>query len=487
MPIVLAAAPILISVAIILALRQSALRAGAAGLATALLVVLLAPEYRLVLGDLGRALLSGALTTLLVSYVLFGGLLVYSVLREAEALAALAEAVAKAVPDPARRALILVLGLSVFFESATGFGIGIVVAAPLFVALGYRPRDAALLALAGQCAVTWGALAIGTTLGAELTGVPAARLGLLAAPLSLPLILICGGAALWLTGGAAALRRSWPEMLFYGGLLAAALAAGSHWVGIEVAGMIGGLAVAGAGFAISRALGGALAPLFDRAFLRAAAPFGLLLLFLLATRLVPPLREALGGIAVLRVSELGFSLPFLYHPGFWLVLTALVSVPLLGIGRGRLAAVARGALRPWLVASLAVAGFLCFSQVMAASGMTLALAEAVAAATGRGYLLLLPLVGGLGGFLTASNAGSNAMFAGFQEAMSARLDLPEDVVIAAQNAAGANTTLASPGRVVLAAAVTGLAGKEGTLMRPALGLAAGGLIGLAAMLWVWIG
>lgn len=61
-----------------------------------------------------------------------------------------AEALAEAVPDPARRALILVLGLSVFFESATGFGIGIVVAAPLFVALGYRPRDAALLALAGQ-------------------------------------------------------------------------------------------------------------------------------------------------------------------------------------------------------------------------------------------------------------------------------------------------------------------------------------------------
>ena len=66
-------------------------------------------------------------------------------------------------------------------------------------------------------------------------------------------------------------------------------------------------------------------------------------------------------------------------------------------------------------------------------------------------------------------------------------ELPEDVVIAAQNAAGANTTLASPGRVVLAAAVTGLAGREGTLMRPALALAAGGLIGLAGVLWVWIG
>ena len=86
MSILLAAAPILISIVSILALRQSALRAGAAGLATALLVVLLAPAYRLAPGELGRALLSGGLTTLLVSYVLFGGLLVYTVLREAGAL-----------------------------------------------------------------------------------------------------------------------------------------------------------------------------------------------------------------------------------------------------------------------------------------------------------------------------------------------------------------------------------------------------------------
>lgn len=488
MSILLAAAPILTSVVLILALRQSALRAGAAGLAVAILVVLLAPEYRLAAEGLGWALLSGALTTLLVSYVLLGGLLLYTVLREAGALAAIAEAVAKAVPDPARRALILVLGLSVFFESATGFGIGIVVVAPLFVALGYRPRDAAFLALAGQCAVTWGALAIGTTLGAQLTGVPAERLGLLAAPLSLPLILLCGGVALWLSGGAAALRRAWPEMLGYGGLLAAALAAGSLWAGIEIAGMIGGLVVAGAGFAVSRAVDGASRPRrLDRALARATAPFAILLLLLLATRLVPPLRDGLGGVAVLRVPELGFSLPFLYHPGFWLVLTALVSVPVLGVGGGRLAAVARGTFRQWLVATLAVAGFLCFSQVMVAAGMTLTLAEAVAEATGQGYVLLLPLVGGLGGFLTASNAGSNAMFAGFQEAMSARLDLPKDLVIAAQNAAGANTTLASPGRVVLAAAVTGLAGREGALMRPALALAAGGMVGLAVVLWVWIG
>ncbi len=109
------------------------------------------------------------------------------------------------------------------------------------------------------------------------------------------------------------------------------------------------------------------------------------------------------------------------------------------------------------------------------------------AGTGGLYVLLLPLVGGLGGFLTASNAGSNAMFALFQSAVGERLELPADVVAAAQNAAGANTSLASPGRVVLAATVTGLAGREAEIMRPALLLAGSGLVGLSAILWVRIG
>lgn len=66
MPVLLAAAPIPISVVWILAPRQSALRAGAAGLAAVLLVALLAPACRLVPGDLGRALLSGGLAGLAV-------------------------------------------------------------------------------------------------------------------------------------------------------------------------------------------------------------------------------------------------------------------------------------------------------------------------------------------------------------------------------------------------------------------------------------
>jgi lactate permease len=488
-----AATPILTPVVLLLALRQSALRAGAAGLAVALAVALLVPAFRLPAAGLGQAVVGGALTTVSVAYVLLGGLLLYAVLREGQALQAIATGAARAVPDPGRRALLMVFGLSVFLESATGFGIGIVVVAPLFAALGYPPRQAAILALTGQCAVTWGALGIGTSLGADLTGIAAPWLGVLAAPLSVPLMLLSGAVALWLTGGAMALWRRLPELLLYTAILAAALAGGSYALGIEVAGMIAGLAVVAAGLLVNymasgrRASGPVPAPDRSPAMARALGPLALLLVLLLATRVIPPLAQWLGEVAVWRLPAAGFRLPVLYHPGFWLILTAAAAVPILRVKGDRLVALIGGALRQWGVATLAVAGFLSFSQVMLATGMTAVLAAAVAEGAGGLYVVLLPAIGGLGGFLTASNAGSNAMFAQFQSSVGARLGLPADLVAAAQNAAGANATLASPGRVVLAAAVTGQVGQEADLMRPALVLAVAGLLGLTAILWMWTG
>jgi lactate permease len=205
------------------------------------------------------------------------------------------------------------------------------------------------------------------------------------------------------------------------------------------------------------------------------------------TRIMTPLAQWLEEVAVVRLPASGFRLPVLYHPGFWLVLTAAAAVPILRLSGKQVLALLGGALRQWAIATLAVAGFLCFSQVMLATGMTAVLAAAAAEGAGGLYVLLLPAIGGLGGFLTASNAGSNAMFAQLQSAVGARLGLPADLVAAAQNAAGANTTLASPGRVVLAAAVTGQVGREADLLRPALALALAGLIGLTAILWVWSG
>jgi lactate permease len=272
--------------------------------------------------------------------------------------------------------------------------------------------------------------------------------------------------------------------------LAAALAAGSRWVGVDVAGILGGLIVTALMMIGSRG-GGAKEITEPRprglALARTLAPSGILVAALLATRLIPPLRAALQAVLVLDLPVFRFRLPLVYHSGFWLVVTALVSAPILGVTGRPLFLAVRTALRQWASVSLAVASFLCFSSVMYAAGMTGALAQAVAEATGPVYVVLLPAIGALGGFLTASGSGSNAMFAQFLVAVATRLHLPVDVVVSAHNVASANFTLACPPRLILGAAVAGITGQEGLLMRPALAVAMAGLAGTTAMLWLWIG
>jgi lactate permease len=88
-----------------------------------------------------------------------------------------------------------------------------------------------------------------------------------------------------------------------------------------------------------------------------------------------------------------------------------------------------------------------------------------AAALGGGYSWIAPWPGALGGWLTGSNAGSNAMFARLQQETSIRAGLPLPWVMGAQNSAASIATMISPARMVLATSTTGIAGQEGQLLR----------------------
>ncbi|UUX50607.1 L-lactate permease [Nisaea acidiphila] len=477
MPTLLASAPLVLATLAILLARQSAMRAGGIGLATAILIAALAPDFTLSAEGILTAVTDGLLTTATVAYVLLGGVTLYWVLRTGGALDRLGRAAAEAIPDPAERVLVLVLGVSVFFESATGFGVGIIVTVPLLIALGYSPVRAALMALLGQCAVPWGALAIGTVLGAELSDLSAAATAMKAVWLSLPFILLCAFAALRFADESIFRPRHILAAAFYSALLAALLWMGSAWISVELAGCIAGLGVTLAGLALARIRTRARAETSGLA--AAALPLAVLMGALSLTRLVPEIGGVTASVLRIEFPSFEFSLSLVHHPGFWMLCAAATGILSLRIPSSEVRILLPSALRQWLTASLSVAGFICFGHVMLHSGMTDRLAETVATSAGAAYLFAVPAIGGLGGFLTASNAGSNAIFMAFQSTVANRLALDPVAVAAAQNASGANITMASPGRIVLAASVSGLTGEENRLMRPALAI---GLAGLLMML-----
>lgn len=80
----------------------------------------------------------------------------------------------------------VVVGVAPFFESVTGFGVAVVISAPILLAAGFTPLRAAVLASWGQCAVPWGALGVGTVIGAHLAGMGFGTLSDASAFLSLP-------------------------------------------------------------------------------------------------------------------------------------------------------------------------------------------------------------------------------------------------------------------------------------------------------------
>lgn len=97
--------------------------------------------------------------------------------------------------------------------------------------------------------------------------------------------------------------------------------------------------------------------------------------------------------------------------------------------------------------------------------MPLAMAQTLAGLAGQGWPMFASYVGGLGTFITGSNTVSNLLFAEFQWGMATQLDLPRQLIVAAQVVGGAMGNMVGIHNIVAVCAVVGLSGKEGAILR----------------------
>lgn len=450
--LLVAAAPFLVAGVVLVGLRRSAVGSGVATLAAAVLAAF-AGVYLWSgpgLGALAGAFGAGAATSAQVLYVLFGGLLLYNLLSTGGAVDEVSGFLGRVEPDGVPLAVLVVVGVGPFFESVTGFGVAVVISAPILLAAGFSPLRAAVLAGWGQCAVPWGALGVGTVIGADLSGMTFGKLSDASALLSLPLFVVFALSAVLLAGGPEALRRRGPEAAALG--LAAGLGTlmTSLFLVPELSGAAGGLC-ATALFVLQR--GRRLEGLAFPA--RSLAPYALLLTLLAGASAGPAenVLERLGAV---------FS-----GPGTPLVISAAFAAVLLGLEGKMVGKAIRSTLLQWLPTAGAVLTFVLAGQVVAASGAAGLLASN-AASLGPLYPLAAPVFGALGGALAGSNAASNALFMPLQVESARALGESVETIAAVQNVAGSQASLLAPQRVVLAATATGLVGREGEIVRASL-------------------
>lgn len=487
--------PVLLILGLMVGLRWPAAPAGLAGLAAALPVALLgfgwtgAEGAGLGLSLAGIAAEAG-FTALTILWIVFPALWLHELQLASGATATLRAALARLSDDPRILALLIAWFFALFAEGAAGFGTPVALAAPLLVALGFPPVRAVALALVGHAVgVSFGA--VGTPLVPQLaaTGLDPLALAGTMAMLHLALGWTMAMAVHRLAGEAGG-RAGAGWALLAGAAFLLPFAAIAILIGPELP-TLGGALLGGAGFALAvrarMAPGAGEAPA-ARTLRAAVLPYLALLGLILLTRLVPPLREALSGLALswsLFGTFEGRVQP-LYHPGTLLLLGLLAG----GLARGtpaRLFGTAAAAAAARLPAVLlALAAMLALARLMVHAGMVEALAAGAAGALGPAWPLLAPAVGVLGTFVTGSATASNILLTDFQRATAEALGLPVLLLVAAQGFGAAVGNIVCPHNIVAGAATVGLAGRQvGEVMRRTLPACAlytllGGVLVLAA-------
>lgn len=476
---VLAAAPVLLVLVLMVGLGWGAGRAGAAGWLAA--VVLAAGAFGAGAELLLYSQLRALALSLFVLYIIWMALLLYQVVSAAGAL----ETVAGGVARLSRRRLHQLLVLGWVFSSAlqgvSGFGVPTAVVAPMLVGMGFAPLLAVAATSVGHAwAVSFGSVASSFYALVGASGLPGEVLAGPSAAVLGMLCLACGLAVAHLHGGWPGVVRGLPLILPLGLLMAAVqllLASAGLW-GLAAFGA--GLAgLAGAGLVLRREWS-AGPPL--GAIAVASSAYLYLLLLVSVAQLVPPVSRLLDAVVLTMpvpptASRLGWANPggqtqpisLFGHPGALLLYSSLLAYATYRLaGRcpaGAWRAILRRAAASASGPTAGIVGMVGMALAMEMSGMTFLLAGALSTLAGPALTLAAPAVGALGAFMTGSNTNSNVVFGPLQRDSALLAGLAVPWVLAGQNAGGALGGIIAPAKAVVGAATVGLAGQEGRVLR----------------------
>ena len=261
----------------------------------------------------------------------------------------------------------------------------------------------------------------------------------------------------------------------------------------------------------------------EMSLVKAWSPYIILAVLLVLTRLIDPISDAITdadvGVTVGDVTlgivlawrdifgtGLDGSIGWVNVPGFWLLLSALVAIPIFGMSGTQVRSAWGEAARKIAAPFVALTFVLMMVEVMLSAGspaanpeqfvgdaefavsMIDALAIETADIVGDAYPLIASLIGGLGAAMAGSNTVSNITFGPFQFTAAGELGISRTIIVGAQAVGGAIGNLIAIHNVVAALATVGLVGQEGRVMRlnliPLLYYAA--MVGLLATLFVFV-
>jgi len=178
-----------------------------------------------------------------------------------------------------------------------------------------------------------------------------------------------------------------------------------------------------------------------------------------------------------------FNFNYLPAAGTLLLLSGLITMLVLKLSPARAARAFGATLNQLKWAILTVAAVLALAYVMNFSGQTITIGQWMAG-TGRVFAFLSPVLGWLGVAVTGSDTSANALFGTLQVAAAKKAGLSEVLMAAANSSGGVLGKMVSPQNLAIAAATTGMVGKEGDLFRKVIGWSLGFLLLMCVLVYL---
>lgn len=440
-----------------------------------------------------------------IGWIVLTAIFVYDITVETGQFDVMKDSIARLASDRRIQALLIAFSFGAFIEGAAGFGTPVAISAAMLIGLGFKPLQAATLALIGNTApVAYGALGTPIIALARVTGLPIEELSAMVGR-QLPLFsVIVPFWLIWAMAGRRAMLDVWPACLTSGLTFGIVQFLVSNYHGPWVVDIAGAIVSILSLIILLRVWSPKTTWTFDHDPLHHAAngpmtqttprtsreiaiawmPWAILSV-LVFTWGLPQVKALLNDLSnpqfavplldrmvwrappvvpEARPEEAVFALNWLSATGTGLLLSGLIAGSLLGLRPLRLARLFGHTL--WRVrwSLLTIASMMALGFTTRYGGLDATMGLAFAS-TGVLFPFFSPMLGWLGVALTGSDTSSNVLFGNLQQITAQQLGISPILAAASNSSGGVMGKMIDAQSIVVASVATRQEGQEGTILR----------------------
>lgn len=516
--------PIIVTVVLMVAFNWPAKRA--LPLAWILACVIAFAVWKMNIHDMAAYTITGFLSAFETLVIIFGAILIMNTLKRSGSMSAI-NGMFKGVTKDAR-ILAIIIGwvFGAFIEGAAGFGTPAALAAPLLISVGFPPLAAAIVALiCNSTPVCYGAVGTPTnTAFATVKDAVAAggadpdtwkmaltkwsAISMAVGAFFIVFVAVC--VLVKLFGKNKSFKDALPcipFIIFTVAVFDIIYLLIATFIGPELVSLVA--AVITLFVSIGAAKAGFLQPketwtftpeetwdrswlsttevpepkVSDMPLLKAFTPYIIIIAILVATRVCQ--NVGMGWASAMKAFTIGtgksgvilglnWNWAILWNPGVIFIIVALLTIVIQGMKGSEVSGAWKdtgkqvsGAAIALLfgVAMVNIFRYTNVSSDVMDGSMLLIMARGLAALAGKAYVIVAPLIGVLGAFMSGSNTVSNTLFSSLQFETATILAMPQVFIVALQNNGGAIGNMVCVNNVVSACATTGTIGNEGKIIR----------------------